>query len=287
MMSRGIAAPLLSRRYPVSIGCWIKVLTSMMSPRLARCGKLINTRAIGSSLLRAGGQGHDDVGTVRAEAAIGEAGDRDKALRVGKADAGGDISLAGPRTEIECRNIGLRVFLVEDVDALDVVGLRHRALDRHGQRYSIAVLDDRRQFELDLSGLQRSFADQLTDRLCHRPLRRTGRGRERGEPGSGRRRQDPAASQQMLPTTHGLWGISITRAESQERYHILDLLGGQDRLAAPRVTDPGETLYPVIWRHDGVGVEARGIDQAQSQLTFGPARTRPGQIRRQRSEGVV
>src|SRR5689334_18385032 len=128
MMSRGIAAPLLPRRYPVSIGCWINVLISMMSARFACGGKLINTLAIGSSLLGAGGQGHDDIGAVRPEAAIGEAGDRDDLLRVGKPDARRDGSLAGARAEVEGGDVRLRVLLVEDVDALDVVGLGHRAV---------------------------------------------------------------------------------------------------------------------------------------------------------------
>src|SRR5215467_5397451 len=105
----------------------------MISPCFARCGKLINTRAIVSSLFGASGQGHDYIGAVRPEAAVSEPGDRDDPLRVGEANAGRDGSLAGARAEVKCRDIRLRVLLVEDVNALDMVGLGHRALDGHGQ----------------------------------------------------------------------------------------------------------------------------------------------------------
>ena len=69
----------------------------------------------------------------------------DDRLRIGKPDAGRDATPAGARAEVESGDVRLRVLLVEDVDALDVVGSRHRALDRHGQRHGIAVFDERRQ----------------------------------------------------------------------------------------------------------------------------------------------
>src|SRR5437868_7427541 len=90
MRSRGIVPPFLSSRYPVSIGCAISVLISTISPRFARCGIFIRTRAILVSLLGAGRQGHDDIGTVGPEAAVREPGDRHQPLRVGKANAGRD-----------------------------------------------------------------------------------------------------------------------------------------------------------------------------------------------------
>jgi hypothetical protein len=54
----------------------------------------------------------------------------------------------GPRPQREYRHIGLRVLLVEDEDGGDVIGLAHRVANRYAQRHRVAVLDNRRQFEL-------------------------------------------------------------------------------------------------------------------------------------------
>ena len=50
--------------------------------------------------------------------------------------------------------------------------------------------------------------------------------------------------------------------------HVLDLLGGQNRLSLERGRDARKTLDPVIGRHDRVRVEAAGIDNPQAQLAF-------------------
>src|SRR5207245_10375183 len=113
MMSRGIAVPVGPTRYPVSIGWAIKVLVSITSPRLARAGRLINTRAIALSSFGAGRQRHDDIGAIGPEAAVAQAGDRHHLLRVGKADAGRYRRLAGSRAQMKRGNIGLRVLLIE------------------------------------------------------------------------------------------------------------------------------------------------------------------------------
>src|SRR6267143_1718203 len=167
MMSRGIAVPVGPTRYPVSIGWAIKVLISITSPRLARAGRLINTRAIARSSFGASRQGHDDIGAVGPEAAVAEPGDRHHLLRVGETDARRHDRLAGSRPEMKCGDIGLRVFLIEDVDTGDVIGLGHRALDRDREGHRVAVLDDRRQFELDLAAIYRRLADERPDRLFH------------------------------------------------------------------------------------------------------------------------
>src|SRR6516225_8479750 len=192
MMSRGIAAPVGPRRLPVSIGWAIKVLISMTSPRLARAGRLIRTRAIGLSTLGAGRQGHDDIGAVGPEAAIAEPGDRHDLLRVGEANPRRNYRLAGSRPEMERSDVGLRVLLVEDVDGGDVIGPADRAVDRDGQRHRIAVLDDRRQFELYLAALDRRFADQHADRFIHRSWSRGGWWRERRKTEAGGREQHQA-----------------------------------------------------------------------------------------------
>src|SRR5467141_1307470 len=180
MMSRGIAVPVGPTRYPVSIGWAIKVLISISSPRLARAGRLISTRAIARSSFGAGRQGHDDIGAIRPEAAVAEPGDRHHPLRIGEADARRYRRLAGSRAQMKRGDIGLRVLLIEDVDAGDVISLGHRALDRDGERHRVAVLDDRRQFEPYLAAIDRRLADQRPDRFFHRS-RGCGSGcRERG-----------------------------------------------------------------------------------------------------------
>src|SRR6266436_1284976 len=167
MMSRGIAVPVGPTRYPVSIGWAIKVLISITSPRLARAGRLINTRAIARSSFDASRQGHDDIDAVGPEAVVAEPGDRHYPLRVGEADARRHDRLAGSRPELKRGDIGLRVLLIEDVDAGDVIGVGHRALDRDGERDRVAVLDDRRQFELDLAAIDRRLAGERPDRFFH------------------------------------------------------------------------------------------------------------------------
>src|SRR5262249_62367188 len=86
MISRGIRAPSWLRRYPVSIGCEISVLISMTSPRRARGGTLTNAFAT-LGVLQARRQGHDDVGAIGPERAVGQLADRDDRLRVGEADS--------------------------------------------------------------------------------------------------------------------------------------------------------------------------------------------------------
>src|SRR6516162_5402444 len=138
----------------------------MTSPRLARAGRLIRTR---------------DIGAVGPEAAIAEPGDRHDLLRVGEANPRRNYRLAGSRPEMERSDVGLRVLLVEDVDGGDVIGPADRAVDRDGQRHRIAVLDDRRQFELYLAALDRRLADQRADRLLHRRWCGCGGPRERSK----------------------------------------------------------------------------------------------------------
>src|SRR5262249_9183845 len=110
----------------------------MTSPRVACAGRLIKTRAIGLSSFGTTRQRHDDIGAVGPEAAVAEPGDRYYPLRVGKADARRYGGLAGSRPKVKRGDIGLRVFRIEDVDAGDVIGLGHRALDRDGEWHGVA-----------------------------------------------------------------------------------------------------------------------------------------------------
>src|SRR5216117_575679 len=88
MMSRGISSPNCVRRKPVSIACAASVLISMISPRFARGGALTMARAIlDQAFLETGRERHHDLGAVGPERAVGELGDRDHGLRIGKAHA--------------------------------------------------------------------------------------------------------------------------------------------------------------------------------------------------------
>ena len=78
-------------------------------------------------------------------------GDGHDLLRIGEPDAGRDARPCRRAARAGTDDMRLRVLLVEDVDRLDVVGLGHRALDRDRERHRVAVLDQRRQVELDLA----------------------------------------------------------------------------------------------------------------------------------------
>ena len=69
--------------------------------------------------------------------------------------------------------------------------------------------------------------------------------------------------------------MSLSPAKSQEGDHILDLLGGQDRLAAPGGADAGQPVDPIIGRHDRCRVEPGGVDEAQPQLPSDQRDPRP------------
>src|SRR4051794_37047620 len=62
-------------------------------------------------------------------------------------------------------------------------------------------------------------------------------------------------------------------------HDILDLLGGQDGLAAPRLADTLKPLESKIRRHDGRRIESRCIDQPEPQLAFRPAAAGAGEVR--------
>src|SRR5262245_42535763 len=101
--------------------------------------------------------------------------DGDDALRIGETDARGHAGTAATRSETKIGNEGLRVLLVEDVNALDVILRRHRAVDRDGDGYRVAVLHQRRRVELDLAFAHRRLTREISDRGRHR----VGRGARR------------------------------------------------------------------------------------------------------------
>src|SRR3954471_3226582 len=66
----------------------------------------------------------------------------------------------------------------------------------------------------------------------------------------------------------------------QIRHHILDLLGRQHRLAAIILRHAGQTVDPVIRRHDGSRIEAGGVNQPEPQLALRPSGAGALQARR-------
>src|SRR5580704_17205083 len=108
------------------------------------------------------------------ERAVTHLGNADDALRVGELDSGRDDSLASPRPETNRDHMWLWVLFVEDMDRLNVITRAHRAVDGDGERNIIAVLDQRRHVERDLSLLQHGFADDTPNRLVEHGRRRRG-----------------------------------------------------------------------------------------------------------------
>ena len=65
---------------------------------------------------------------------------------------------------MEIGDVGLRILFVEDVNAPDVILRGHRMGDADRHRYRVAVLDQRRDVELDLAGAHRRTAGDVLDR---------------------------------------------------------------------------------------------------------------------------
>ncbi len=120
-----------------------------------------------SQVLHAGCERHDHLDAVAPERAVAELGDRGHRLGVGEADARRYAGAPRARAELHAEHVRQRVLLVEHMDGLDVVLRRHRAVDGHGQRHHVAVLDQRRQVELDPAFLQPRLAHHALERGAH------------------------------------------------------------------------------------------------------------------------
>src|SRR5436190_20678333 len=96
MISRGMALPSESRRWPVSMTWEISVLTSMTSPTLALSGSLMRAFAIVlcSSLAAATADRHLDVALAHQEPPVAQLGDADDVLGPGKPHAACHCRLA-------------------------------------------------------------------------------------------------------------------------------------------------------------------------------------------------
>jgi hypothetical protein len=81
-----------------------------------------------------------------------------------------------------------RVLLGKDVDRLDVVGLRHRAVDRDRELNRVAVLSELRHDQLHAALMDRGLAHDLLDRIGHL----LGRGQRLGQGHRNQRHGQPA-----------------------------------------------------------------------------------------------
>ena len=188
MMSRGIICPLVPWRKPVSIECEISVLISITSPRLAVL------RHVDEGARRHGCRSSRQAASVTTTSCVSDQnvpsrqlGDRHDLLRVGEADARRDARLAGARPEPDADHVRLRVLLVEDVDRLDVIVRRHRAV--RPSRSSARCCRSRPAAAGRASPCPCctvGFADHVADRGFHLPAARARRQRRR------RKRPPPA-----------------------------------------------------------------------------------------------
>src|SRR5882672_10763172 len=120
MTLRLMRRPTSSWRYPVSIGCWMSMRTSITSPRLASRGIWILAATVcvpsGSALVQAGRERDHDGRRVVPERAVGELRDGGHALAAREPHARVDLGLARARSQIEIRHVRHRVPLRVQVD---------------------------------------------------------------------------------------------------------------------------------------------------------------------------
>src|SRR2546421_2078976 len=95
------------------MGCWMRMRTSITSPRLASRGIWILAAMVsvssGSAFVETGGKRHHDGRSVVPERAVGELRDGGHALAAGEPHARVDLGLARARAQVEIRHVGLRV----------------------------------------------------------------------------------------------------------------------------------------------------------------------------------
>jgi hypothetical protein len=106
---------------------------------------------------------------------------------------------------MEAHDVGDRIPLREDVDRLDVIGGRHRALDGELERHGVAVLGQLRQLDLHPARLDLgALAEHLVHGLDHgfrRRQRVIGGARQRQD--GDRARQHGAPRNLVRAMAHG------------------------------------------------------------------------------------
>src|SRR6266511_2460263 len=168
------------------MGCEINVLISMTSPFLAFFGTRMRgvimtcLLSVGPDLVDTGAKRHDDASRARPHRSILHLRQCKHRLRPSQTDVCADLGF--PRTYPEmiggCHR--LRIAGDEDMDALDVIVWRHRAVDGDRQRHGVAGLGDLRQGQAYAARLWFAFADELPNGLLHVLRRRPGAGRPYG-----------------------------------------------------------------------------------------------------------
>ena len=145
---------------------------------------------------------------------------------------------AAPSVKTATSRCGLRSL--KTAIAAHVVGGRHRAVDRDGDRHRVAVLDQRRDVELDAADActgarWRRRGSRSRDSAPKRPRPAGSRATRRG-----RARRAARRDASRCGSTGRFDGHVAGSQEpvSQERDDVLDLLRRRARLAAPRGADP-------------------------------------------------
>src|SRR5216683_397114 len=154
MTLRLMSRPTSSWRYPVSMGCWMRIRISVISPRLASRGIWILAAMVpfpsGSAFVETRGKRDDDRRRVVPERAVGELRDGGHSLAAREPHARVDLGLARARSQIEIRHVRHRVPLRVQVDALHVIGGGHGAVHRDTDRNGVTVVGELRQDERHL-----------------------------------------------------------------------------------------------------------------------------------------
>src|SRR3989449_11328899 len=155
MTLRLMRCPTSSWRYPVSMGCWMRIRISMTSPRLVSRGIWILAAMVpfpsGSAFVETRGKRDHNRRRVVPERAVGELRDGGHSLAAGEPHPRVDLGLARAGSQIEIRHVWHRVPLRVEVDALHVIGSGHRAVHRDADRNGGAVVGELRQNERQLA----------------------------------------------------------------------------------------------------------------------------------------
>ena len=181
--------------------------------------------------------------------AIAQLGQCNHDLRSRKANSRGDVRPPGSRTQMEHGDIGLWILLIEQRDPSHVVIGGHGTLDRHADGHRVAVLDQRRDLELDLPGHHLGATGQRSDGSREFELEPLPPGARTTPPRARHRSRASDAARLRVWVSRISWpwvatGVLIAQ-RAQQRHHVLDLLGRQHRARLPRGAGARQPVDPV------------------------------------------
>ncbi len=161
--------------------------------------------------------------------------------------------------------LGCGIFFVEEMQSLYESLFCHRTVDADGHRHDVAVLDQWRDIDRDLSFRHFGAPDDLVDGGLHR-FRRRARGRRQQRYRRCRQRQ--RAGHLEKRSSRGVYScVSSSSTSSETRSTSSICSRRQDRLVAKCGANAREALCLIIRRHDRFWVQMAGIDDAQPQLS--------------------